>query len=73
VLANVRVLFGLVTMRPSRVGDGATKSMLCVTRLGATADRQGAIVDRPGATDAHQSVTTDYKGVIDHQGITADG
>jgi hypothetical protein len=50
MVANIRVLFGLVTMRSSRAGDGAAESMLVVTCLGATADRQGAAVDRPGAT-----------------------
>jgi hypothetical protein len=39
MLANVRVLFGLVTMRLSRTGDGAAESMLVIARLGATTDR----------------------------------
>jgi hypothetical protein len=48
MLANVRVLFGLVMTRLSRVGDGVSESMLGVARLGAAADHQGAAVDRQG-------------------------
>jgi hypothetical protein len=39
VLANVRVLFGLVTTRPSCASDSAAESMLVITRLGASANR----------------------------------
>jgi hypothetical protein len=39
VLANMRMLFTLVTMRPSHAGDGAV------------VDRSGAVVNCPGATD----------------------
>jgi hypothetical protein len=62
VLANVRVLFGLVMMRPSFVGDGAVESMLAVARLGAATDRQGAIAGREGATSDRQGATSDYQG-----------
>jgi hypothetical protein len=39
VPANMRVLLGLVAMRPRSVGDGAAESMLVAARLGAAADR----------------------------------
>jgi hypothetical protein len=61
VLANVKVLFGLVTMRRRRAGDGAAESMLVVTHLGATADRQGAAINRPGDASDHQGVATNCK------------
>jgi hypothetical protein len=69
VLANVRVLFGLVMMRLSHAGDGATESMLVVARLGATTDHQGAVVDHPSAADDRQGAIVDRLGAVnDRQG-----
>jgi hypothetical protein len=81
MLANVRVLFGLVMTRLSRVGDGVSESMLGVAHLGAAADRQGAAVDRQGPVAYRRvppptvrvpspagrvlSSTADCQGVID--------
>jgi hypothetical protein len=45
----LRVLFGLVVTQPSRVGDGAAKSVLAITRQGVAADRQGATIVRSSA------------------------
>jgi hypothetical protein len=59
---DVRVLCGLVTTRPSHVGDSAAESMLAVAHLGATIDRQGAAVDHPGAASDHQGATIDSSG-----------
>jgi hypothetical protein len=39
VLANLRVLFGLMMMRHSCVDDGTTELMLVIARLGVTVDR----------------------------------
>jgi hypothetical protein len=50
VLANVRVLFGLVTTRSSRADDDAVESMLGVACFGAVADCQGVAIDHPGVT-----------------------
>jgi hypothetical protein len=50
VLANMRVLFGLVPTQPSHAGDGAIELMLVVARLGTATDRQGALNDHQGAT-----------------------
>jgi hypothetical protein len=72
VLANVRVLFGLVKTRLSHDGNGAAKATLVVARLGAAADRQGAVINRPGAANACQGVDIDCKGVINHRGIAID-
>jgi hypothetical protein len=60
----MRVLFGLVMMQSSHAGDGTIKSMLGVARQGA------AVVNRLGAASTHQAEAADYKGVIDHRGIT---
>jgi hypothetical protein len=62
----MRVLFGLVMMQSSHAGDGTIKSMLGVARQGA------AVVNRLGAASTHQAEAADYKGVIDHRGITTD-
>jgi hypothetical protein len=59
VLANMRVLFSLATTWSSYAGNGATESMLAITRLGAAANRQSAVVDRPGADNDHQGATGD--------------
>jgi hypothetical protein len=53
VLENMRVLFGLVTMQPSRPDDDVAELTLVVARLGATANHQGATVDRRSAIHNH--------------------
>jgi hypothetical protein len=59
VLANMRVLFGLVTMRPSHASDDAAESMPVVARLGGTDDHQGVVVNHPDAISDRQGATTD--------------
>jgi hypothetical protein len=73
VLEYVRVLFGLVTMRLSHAGDGATESMLVVACLGATADHQGAIDDRKGATVDRPGAVVDHPIAAGYRrGVAAD-
>jgi hypothetical protein len=57
----MRVLFGLVMMRPSRVSNS-----VAVDRPGVISDHQGATIDRP-------SIVVDRPGAIgDRQGATID-
>jgi hypothetical protein len=50
----------LVTMLPSRAGDGIAEPMMAVARHGATADR-------PVATDTRQDAAADRQGAaVDH-------
>jgi hypothetical protein len=49
VLANMRVLFGLVTTWPNYAGDDAAESVLAITHQGTTTDCQGATIDCQGA------------------------
>jgi hypothetical protein len=73
VLANVRVLFGLVMTRLSRAGNGTAESMLVIAHLGATADHQGATIDHLGAARDRQGATADRLGAIgNHQGAVTD-
>jgi hypothetical protein len=73
VPANMRVLLGLVAIRPRSVGDGAAESMLVVARLGAAADRQGAAIDRLGSANDREVATVNRTGAAsDHQGATVD-
>jgi hypothetical protein len=64
VLANKRVLFGLVMTRPSHASDGAIIDCLGAVggRQGATVDRLGAIIDRPGAVGDRQGATINRTG-----------
>jgi hypothetical protein len=55
VLANMRVLFGLVMMQPSHVSDGAT-----VDHLGAVSGHQGATIDCIGAATDRMGATANY-------------
>jgi hypothetical protein len=64
VLANMRVLFGLVMTQSSHAGDSVVESMLVVARLGASADRQGAIGDHQGATVDRTGATGDHQGAV---------
>jgi hypothetical protein len=73
VLANMRVLLGLMMTRLGRAGDDAVESMMVITRLGATIDRQGATIEHLGAASDHQGATVDCTGVAsDHHGATID-
>jgi hypothetical protein len=60
----LRVLFGLVVMQPSRVGDGVAQSVLVVPHQGVTADRQGATVVHQGAAVIPPSATIDHPGAL---------
>jgi hypothetical protein len=62
VLANERVLFGLVTMRLSRADVSTTESMLVIAHLGAVTDRQGDANDCQGATVGCPGVAVDRSG-----------
>jgi hypothetical protein len=73
VLANERVLFGLVTMRLSRADDSTTESMLVIAHLGAVADCQGDANDCQGATVGCPSAAVDRSGASsDCQGAATD-
>jgi hypothetical protein len=54
----MRVLFGLVTMRPSHANDDAAESMPVVAHLGGTDNHQGAVINHLDATSDRQGATT---------------